>query len=219
MCSTWVSGGSLPAASALSSLSRRAPWLPPVTRMVVFVRVEPERCGGLFAVRQLHDFRAHRRAGGHGFAPREKRLRRIETEENLGAKAAGQHVGSAGPGVGIMDEGFEAELVAGIDRRQRGEAAHAEHGIRPKPRRIALQWPTASQVFQETAASAARVWAVSPRRAPSQNAGADILRRPRHPPSFRKSTAAPHDRGPAAPRPRRFRETNGRRCRHRRSGC
>ncbi len=78
----------------------------------------------------MDDFRTDRRAGGDGFTLREKLLRRVQPEKDLGAEATRQHVGAAGTGVRIVNEGFQAELVAGVNRRQRGEAAHAKHRIR-----------------------------------------------------------------------------------------
>jgi hypothetical protein len=90
--------------------------------------IEPEAFGGLGAGGKLVDFRAGGGACEEG-GLFEKRGGRLQSDEDLVAEAGGEHVGAAGAGVGIVDEGLFSELVSGVNGRQRGEAAHAEHGV------------------------------------------------------------------------------------------
>ena len=192
MCSTWVSGGKLRGGLGAEFVQAARPLAAAGDENRGFLRIESELFGRLLARRQVEDFRADRRAGGDRFATREKRLGRLQPEQDLRAKPAGQHVGAAGPGVRIVDEGLQAELVAGINRRQRGEPAHAEHRVGPEIRAASSCTARSIPRFStKTAACAARASAVSPPRAPSRNAGAGISPTPRHPPSFRKSAASP----------------------------
>lgn len=94
-----------------------------------FGGVEAEAFGGGFAGGEVEDFRACGGAGELGLAAGEEGFGGIEAEEDFGAEAGGHHVGAAGSGVGVVDEGFEAEFVGGVDGRERGEAAHAEDGV------------------------------------------------------------------------------------------
>ena len=93
-----------------------------------FVRVQPEAGGGFGAWGQGGDFGADGGAGDADGAAGEEGGGGFHAEEDLIAEAAGEDVGAARAGVGIVDEGAAAGAAAGVDRGQGGESAHAEDG-------------------------------------------------------------------------------------------
>ena len=54
----------------------------------------------------------------------------LESNEDFSAEAGGQDVGATWASIGIVNEGFLAEFVTGVNGRQRGESTHAENRVR-----------------------------------------------------------------------------------------
>ena len=128
------------------------------------------------------------------------------------------HIRPARAGVRIVDEGFQAEPVAGIHRRQRGEAAHAQHRVGAEfPQQSPCSGPIEPQVFHkngsirsDSVGGFATAGTVSNRRCVyfARGLGIDLL--------FGNQQHHLDARARAAPPPRQCRETSGRRCHHRR---